>query len=205
MPYEYRKLSPKERKEIVRYRSERGYPLHAPPHPFREAGAYLISVANFEHKAVMISPKRRTEFETRLLNTLQEIADDLIAWVVLPNHYHFLAYVQSLDHISATLKYLHRTTSREWNIEDNLTGKRRVWYKFADTTIRNEAHLHLAFNYIHYNPVKHGYVKDTYDWDWSSLSLYYDDMGKDWLREHWKSYTPPADFGKGWDDDAGND
>jgi len=53
MPYEYRKLSPKEREEIVNYRRERGYPLHAPPHPFREAGAYLISVANFEHKAVI--------------------------------------------------------------------------------------------------------------------------------------------------------
>ena len=205
MPYEYRKLSPKEREEIVHYRSERGYPLHAPPHPFREAGAYLISAANFEHKAVMKSPERRTEFEMQLLNTLHEIAEDVIAWVILQNHYHFLVYVQALDHISAALKQLHGTTSREWNIEDGLTGKRRVWYKFADTYIRNEAHLHLAFNYIHYNPVKHGYVTDPYDWHWSSLSLYYDDKGQNWLREHWKSYTPPPDFGNGWDDDVEND
>ena len=49
MPYEYRKLSPQEREEIVRYRNEKGYPLHAPPHPFCDAGAYLISAANFEH------------------------------------------------------------------------------------------------------------------------------------------------------------
>jgi len=205
MPYEYRKLSPKEREEIVRYRSERGYPLHSPPHPFREAGAYLISAANFEHKTLMKSPERRTEFEMQLLNILYEVADDLIAWVILQNHYHFLAYVQALDHISAALKHLHGATSREWNIEDRLTGKRRVWYKFADTYIRNEAHLHLAFNYIHYNPVKHGYVTDPYDWHWSSLSLYYDDLGRDWLRNHWKSYTPPPDFGKGWDDDIRND
>jgi len=205
MSYEYRKLTPKEREEIVHYRSERGYPLHAPPHPFREAGAYLISVANFEHRAIMKSPERRTEFEMRLLNILQEIADDLIAWVILRNHYHFLTLVQSLDHISAALKHLHGTTSREWNIEDNLTGKRRVWYKFADTYIRNEAHLHLAFNYIHYNPVKHGYVTDPYAWHWSSLSLYCDDLGRGWLREHWKSYTPPPDCGTGWDDDIEND
>jgi putative transposase len=140
----------------------------------------------------------------QLLNTLHEIADDVIAWVVLQNHYHFLVYVQSLDHISAALKQLHGTSSREWNIEDGLTGKRRVWYKFADTYIRNEAHLHLVFNYIHYNPVKHGYVTDPYNWHWSSLALYYDDLGRDWLREHWKSYTPPFDFGKGWDDDVEN-
>ena len=200
MPYEYRKLSPKERENIVSYRKERGYPLHAPPHPFREAGAYLISAANFEHRAVMKSPQRRTEFETRLLNSLKEIADHLIAWVVLPNHYHILLYIQSLDNISAALKQLHGTTSHTWNIEDGLTGKRRVWYKFFDTCIRNEGHLHTAFNYIHYNPIKHGLVRDVYEWPWSSLSIYYDDKGRDWLKEHWQMYTPPIDFGNGWDD-----
>jgi putative transposase len=207
MPYEYRKLSPKEREKIVRYRSERGYPLHAPPHPFRDAGAYLISAANFEHKAVMSSPQRRTEFEARLLHSITEIADDLIAWAILPNHYHVLLYVQSLDDVSVVLKQLHGTTSHKWNSEDGLTGKRRVWYKFADTYIRNEGHLHTAFNYIHYNPVKHGYVSAPYEWQWSSLPLYYDSKGKDWLREHWQTFKPPVDFGNGWDEfiENGND
>ena len=205
MPYEYRKLSLKEREEIVNYRRERGYPLHALPHPFREAGVYMISVANFEHRAIMNSSKRRTEFEVRLLNAIKEITEELIAWVVLPNHYHVLPRVQSLDDVSATLKHLHGTISREWNIEDNLTGKRRVWYKFADTYIRNDAHLHVAFNYIHYNPVKHGYVRDQYEWPWSSLAVYYEDKGKDWLQEHWFAYPPPVDFDQGWDDFVKND
>jgi putative transposase len=200
MPYEYRKLSPKDREEIIRYRRERGYLLHAPPHLFRDAGAYLISAANFEHRAIMSSPNRRTEFETRLLNAIKEITKDLIAWVVLPNHYHVLIGVQVLDAVSAALKHLHGTTSREWNIEDSLTGKRRVWYKFADTYIRNDSHLQITFNYIHYNPVKHGYVSDPYDWPWSSLLIYYKDRGRDWLKEQWEAYKPPDDFGKGWDD-----
>lgn len=205
MPYEYRKLSIKEREQLVIYRSARGYPRHAPPHPFRETGAYLISAANFEHRSIMRSPERRTEFEALLLNSLKEIADELIAWVILPNHYHFLASVPSLDFVSSALKQLHGATSRQWNIEDGLTGKRRVWYKFADTCIRNDTHLHLAFNYIHYNPVKHGYVSDPYDWHWSSLPLYADDKGRDWHRDHWKSYTPPTDFGKDWDDHVRDD
>jgi REP-associated tyrosine transposase len=205
MPYEYRRLSPKEREEIVKYRQTHGYPLHAPPHPFRGAGAYLISAANFEHRAIMSSPYRRTEFETRLLTSIKEIAEDIIAWVVLANHYHVLLAVQSLDAVSATLKHLHGKTSREWNIEDKLTGKRRVWYKFADTYIRNDAHLRLAFNYIHFNPVKHGYVSDPLDWSWSSLRIDCEDKGKTWLHEQWNAYEPPVDFGKGWDDDIRND
>src|SRR5918993_2712123 len=145
MPYEYRKLSPKEREEIIKYRQTHGYPLHAPPHPFRGAGVYLISAANFEHRPILSSPIRRTEFETHLLNSVKEIAEDLIAWVVLPNHYHVLLAVPSLDSVSIMLKHLHGKTSREWNIEDNLTRKRRVWYKFADTFIRNEVHLQTMF------------------------------------------------------------
>jgi putative transposase len=200
MPYEYRKLTPEEREEIVNSRRSQGYPLHAPPHPFRGAGAYLISAANFEHCPIMDSPERRTEFEAQLLNSIQEIAQDLIAWVVLPNHYHVLISIQSLDDVSVALKHLHGTTSREWNIQDNLTGKRRVWYKFADTYIRTDIHLRTAFNYIHYNPVKHGYVNDPYDWPWSSLQMYYEDRGQAWLQEQWKAYQIPVDFGKGWDD-----
>lgn len=148
----------------------------------------------------MYSPERRTDFETRLLNSIKELANNLIAWVVLPNHYHILLSVQSLDDVSVALKHLHGSTSREWNIEDNLTGKRRVWYKFIDTYIRNETHLHTAFNYIHYNPVKHGYVCDPYAWPWSSVQIYCEDRGKDWLQEQWAAYKPPDNFGKGWDD-----
>ncbi len=205
MPYEYRKLSSKEREEIVKYRRAHGYPLHAPPHPFRGAGAYLISTANFEHRTIMSSPERRTQFETQLLSSIKEIAEESIAWVVLPNHYHVLLAVQSLDAVSAALKHLHGKTSREWNIEDNLTGKRRVWYKFADTYIRSDAHLRLAFNYIHYNPAKHGYVNDPMDWPWSSLRIYHEEKGQIWLQEQWNAYEPPVDFGKSWDDDIEND
>ncbi|HEX5809221.1 MAG TPA: hypothetical protein VFY25_11185 [Anaerolineales bacterium] len=153
----------------------------------------------------MKTPDRRTEFEILLLNTLHEIPNELVAWVILPNHYHFLAAVESLDHISEALKLLHGKTSRLWNLEDNLTGTRRVWYKFADTFIRNDGHLRTTFNYIHYNPVKHGYVSDPYQWPWSSLSMYYETQGDQWLQEQWKACKPPADFGKGWDDDVRND
>jgi putative transposase len=97
------------------------------------------------------------------------------------------------------LKQLHGTTSREWNLEDGSTGKRRVWYKFSDRIIRDERHFFQAMNYIHYNPLKHGYVTDVYDWPWSSLKNYLDQNGRELLHDKWRT-NPPGDFGKGWDD-----
>jgi len=200
MAYRYRQLTLEEREEILRQRRERGYPLHAPPHPFRQAGYYLITAANFEHVPIMATPARRTEFEARLLEAMQGIQADVVGWVVLPNHYHVLVGVESLDWVSAALKGLHGSTSREWNMADGQTGKRRVWYKFTDRMIRAEAHYYRALNYIHYNPVKHKYLTDPYEWPWSSVHNYFDTQGREWLRQTWKVY-PPGDFGEGWDDE----
>jgi len=200
MPYEYRTLTPAQREELVRQRIALGFPLHAPPHPFRESGYYLITAANFEHVPVMATPERRTEFERRIVAVLQEIQADIVGWTILANHYHVLVGVDSLDKVSAAPKQLHGVTSREWNLADALTNKRRVWYKFADRAIRGNAHYFRALNYIHFNPVKHGYADDAYDWPWSSLSLYLEDQGRDWLHEKWHAFPPAEDFGKGWDD-----
>ena len=200
MPYEFRKLTPEQREEVIVQRKAMGYPLHAPPHPFRDAGYYMLTAANHEHARVMNTAERRTEFQKKLLLAFQEIKAEVVAWAVLANHYHILTGVQSLDDVSATLKQLHGSTSFEWNKADGLQGKRKVWYKFADRMIRDDAHYYRALNYIHYNPVKHGYVEDSYDWQWSSLSLYYEDHGRDWLREKWRAFPPEKDFGKGWDD-----
>src|SRR3990172_4810474 len=125
MSYKYRTLTPRQREEVVAQRKAIGYPLYAPPHPFRNEGYYMLTAANYEHTHVMVSPERRTEFQKRLLVAFQEIEAEIVGWVVLANHYHLLAGVRSLDHVSAALKQLHGSTSFVWNQADGMTGKRK--------------------------------------------------------------------------------
>ncbi len=190
MPYEYRKLSPKEQEEVLRIRKDRGYPLHSPPHPIRTQGYYLITAACFDHARIMDSNSRRSEFETRLLDSLKTIRAEGVGWVVLPNHYHFLASIEDFESLPGMMKRLHAGTSFEWNRADGVTGQRRVWYHYTDRWMRSENQMNQAFNYIHYNPVKHGYVESPYEWMWSSLSLYEKDYGREWLREGWAKFPP---------------
>jgi putative transposase len=199
MPYEYRRMSPEEREAVLAHRRERRYPWHAPPHPHREARWYLLSAGNSEHRPIMRPSERRDELESGLLGAFSSAHAEIGGWVVLPNHYHILFGLSSLDVASHLLKLLHGSTSRTWNIADGLTGRRRVWYKFSDRGIRGERHYWRALNYIHYNPVKHGYVEDPYEWDWSSVHVYYETKGRDWLRATWGEF-PVGNFGAGWDD-----
>jgi len=67
MPYEYRYMTSEERAAVVEERRQRGYPLHSPPHPYREAGWYCITAANYEHAQIMSSPARLTAFENDFL------------------------------------------------------------------------------------------------------------------------------------------
>lgn len=200
MPYEYRKLSPKDREKVFAIRKQHGYPLHAPPHPFRDSGNYLITAANFDHVPIMEKPERRTEFQQILLKSFWEIRAGIVGWVVLPNHYHVLVNIESLDLVSRAVRLIHGKTSREWNLRDNLTGKRKVWYRFTDRAIRGEIHLNQALNYIHVNPFKHRLVDNLHDWPWSSLFLYEEEKSENWLQEHLKDYPVNDDFGKSWDD-----
>ena len=95
-------------------------------------------------------------------------------------------------------RLVHGRTSYQWNRDDNVTS-RKVWYRYSDRAIRSERHYFATLNYIHYNPVKHGWSKSSYDWRESSVHWYLENFGRQWLRDSWIEY-PVRDYGKNWDD-----
>ena len=46
--------------------------------------------------------------------------------------------------------------------------QRRYW----EHTIRDKNDLYKHLDYIHYNPIKHGYVKSAKDWKYSSFNKF---------------------------------
>jgi putative transposase len=103
-----------------------------------------------------------------------------------------------MKRFAKTIGQLHGRTSFEMNGLDNARG-RRVWYNCQDRCMRSEGHFYTSINYVHNNPVKHGYVKKWPEWPFSSVHGYLETMGREWLLDLWSSY-PVLDYGKGWDD-----
>ncbi len=196
--YEYRRLTPDERADLVRERLANGYPPHAPPHPIREETYYLLTAACYEHARHMNSEERRQQTLDALFEALVLAGIELRAWVVLANHYHLLAHVSDLAGVGRRLGIVHRTVARAWNAEDGSHG-RQVWYRYTDRAIRSEGHYNVTLNYIHYNPVKHRYTRSPYAWRQSSVHWYLERFGREWLRELWARY-PLRSYGQGWDE-----
>ena len=101
------------------------------------------------------------------------------------------------DELGGIFRSVHGVTSRQWNLEENVT-KRKVWFRYSDRAIRSERHYYTTLNYLHYNPVKHGWAKSPYDWVESSVHWYLQNYQREWLRDLWVKY-PVRDYGKGWD------
>ncbi len=196
--YEYRNLTPEQRAELVKQRLARGFPPHEPPHQVRDREFYLLTAACYEHKKIMFSESRRQQMLNLIFEKFVMNGVEILAWVVLPNHYHLLVHLTDFNVLSDLFRRNHGSTSYQWNIEDNTKG-RKVWYRFSDRAIRSERHYYTTLNYIHYNPVKHGFVKSPYDWVESSLHWYLATQGREWLRDSWVRY-PVLDYGKIWDD-----
>lgn len=108
----------------------------------------------------------------------------LLAWVVLPDHMHFLWRLPpgDADH-SRRWGEIKRRVGRSVRTAhgfDNQMGdsarhrhesglwQRRHW----EHRIRDDTDLHRHIDYIHYNPVKHGLVERAVDWPHSSFHTF---------------------------------
>jgi putative transposase len=198
--YEYRKLTPEQRAELVQQRRARGFPPHSPPHPVHDQPFYLLTATCYGHVCHMQAKCRRQQVLDALFEQFITSGMEIRAWVVLPNHYHLLVHVTDFDALGGIFRSVHGPASRQWNLEDTAPG-RKVWYRFADRAIRSERHYYTTLNYIHFNPVKHGWVESPYDWAESSVHWYLEHYGREWLRDLWTRY-PVRDYGRGWDDSS---
>ncbi len=65
--------------------------------------------------------------------------------------------------------------------------------------MRSEAHFWATMNYIHHNPVRHGYVSKWQDWPFSSAREYLESVGETTAADTWRNF-PLKDYGAGWDE-----
>jgi|SRR6266545_7262810 len=196
--YLWRKLNEHQRDELLAFRRFNNRPWHSPPHFENQNGRYLLSAACYEHRHFIgKTPKRLAGFSDQLLKTLGTHSDEIYAWCVLPNHYHALLLTRELPELLREIGRLHGRTAFDWNGEDNERG-RKVWFNCVETGMKSDRHFRATLNYVHHNPVHHGYARQWQDWPFSSASAYLTKMGRKAAVELWKAY-PIREYGKDWD------
>ena len=112
------------------------------------------------------------------------------ACVILPEHLHCIWRLPEGDHDFSTRWRLIKTHfAKNMALNERISNSRKrkkergIWQRrFWEHLIKDEEDYKNHLDYIHYNPVKHGYVQRAIDWLYSSFHLWLerDVYPRDW-------------------------
>lgn len=91
----------------------------------------------------------------------------------MPDHVHFLIRPKPSVRIDIIVRSLKAGFTREFKKLRAITGTLYIWQQdYYDHVIRDEADLNQHLNYIHYNPVAHGYSHTPEEWPYTSFLVW---------------------------------
>lgn len=159
---------------------------HNPPHLLLNETAYMLTGSCFKKQMILINKEAKRTVIKVFGKLFREYEWEQVAWAVLDNHYHFLVKAKESACLPRLINRAHSAIAKLLNQMDQTPG-RRIWYNYWDSCITFEASLYARMNYIHYNPVKHGLVKESEEYDFCSYR-YYLEQGADWVQKLWEEY-----------------
>ncbi|WP_333877474.1 REP-associated tyrosine transposase [Methylobacter sp.] len=157
-------------------------------------GLYFFTVKTFRNQRFLIDDDVRGALREGIEFTRQSKPFDIVAWVLLPNHLHCIWRLPPGDaDFSARWSMIKRTVTQrcsarlnrpEWQSARRLKRQQgTLWqHRYWDHLIRDEDDFNRHMNYVHWNPVKHGFAAKVADWPYSSFHRL---VRSGWYVESW--------------------
>ena len=131
---------------------------------------YLLTANTLNREPVFLDWRVGRLVVEQLRSAQEQGFVDSLAWVVMPDHFHWLVVLQrsSLDQLMCRTKSL---STRAINQATGRTGRR--WQQgYHDHALRNEEDLKRVARYVIANPLRAGLVKRVGDYPlWDAIWL----------------------------------
>ena len=147
---------------------------------------YHVYNKAISHDKLFITSNDYHYFLKKLTRYILPVAD-IIAYCLIPNHFHILLEIKDEDQITKPMskkKFEDKTEyilqsfsnffnsySKSFNNIHQRSG-RLFLYPFKRKQVDDEDYYASLINYIHRNPVHHGLSKSYSNWDYSSYNEY---------------------------------
>ena len=146
-----------------------------------KGGTYFFTLVTHNRRKLFGTDENITTLRSAFKYVMDQHPFTIDAHVILPEHLHFIWTLPEMD----------RNFSIRWQLiksyfTRNCTSgsiKQTVWQRrFWEHCIRDGKDMKNHVEYIHYNPVKHGWVKAPVEWKLSSFHRYVQDgvYTRDW-------------------------
>ena len=129
-----------------------------------------------------------------LLDTMRAVQTlhpfHLLAYVVLPEHLHLLMQTGAATNFSRVMHSIKRNYTLNYKKSHGIRGQLELWQsRFWDHVIRDDDDLARHMDYIHYNPVKHGYSASPLDWEFSTYRFWWE---RGYYPQEWGMQVPAS-------------
>src|SRR5262245_25145631 len=99
-----------------------------------------------------------------------EVPTRLLAFCLMPNHWHLLLWPGQDGELSRYLHWVTMTHTQRWHAHHHTTGNGPLYQgRFKSFPVQQDEHLLTLLRYVERNPLRAGLVGRAEQWRWSSL------------------------------------
>jgi putative transposase len=136
-------------------------------------GGYVYHAINRSRARTPLFRKERDyEAFVRVLDEARERHPiRILAYCVMPNHWHFVLWPKRDHDMTDFLRWLTHTHTMRWHTHYHTVGTGHLYQgRFKAFPIQADEHLYAVLRYVERNALRTGLVKKAEDWLWSSLN-----------------------------------
>lgn len=139
--------------------------------PRIDVGDVVYHVINRANGRIQIfhTEEEYKDFEYLLSEIKEEYGVRILAYTIMPNHWHLLLYPRQDGDLSKALHWLTTSHARRHHArKDTIGGGHLYQGRYKSFLVQDDAHLLTVLKYIERNPVRAGLAEMVDGWQWGS-------------------------------------
>lgn len=155
---------------------------------YQPGALYFFTVVTHQRRPIFSSHGNVKRLRDAFLFVRSKRPFKVEAIVVLPDHIHCIWRMWDDPDFSLRWRLIKTYFSRFSDPNGESNQRERIWQpRFWEHLIRDDEDFWRHLHYIHFNPVKHGYVTRPADWPHSSFGRF---VRLGWYEKDWGQVQP---------------
>jgi putative transposase len=137
-----------------------------------DVGGYLYHVLNRARAWATLfeRPADYRQFEDVLEEAVRRTPMRLLAYCVMPNHWHLVLWPERDGLLTRCMTWLTLTHTQRWHARRGSAGSGHLYQgRYKAFLVQADDHLLTVCRYVEHNPLRAGLVGDAEAWRWGSL------------------------------------